>query len=101
LHEHGALCYKITKRGIFMIVTTANCVDGKSVTQYLGIVTGAVVFSLPGGNKAVARGWQTGVSEVTEALISEAEKAGADAIIAVEYIPHGSTLCAVGTAVKF
>ena len=84
-----------------MILTTSNCIEGRPASQYLGIVSSAVVFALPAGNKGVLRGWQTGVSEVNAILVSEAEKIGADAVVAVEYVPHGSTLCATGTAIKF
>lgn len=40
-----------------MIISTTNTIDGKIVTNYLGIVTGCVMAGFPGGAKAVQRGW--------------------------------------------
>ena len=83
-----------------MIITTAFNVEGKSVSEYLGVVSAAMVMVMPGGNKGVQRGWQTGVEGATELLKKQASDLGADAIIATRYEPHGTNICATGTAVK-
>ena len=70
-----------------MIITTSFTVEGRPVIEYLGIVSAAQVMALPGGNKGVQRGWQTGVE-------------GADAVIAARFEPFGSNICATGTAVR-
>ena len=70
-----------------MIITTSFTVEGRPVIEYLGIVSAAQVMALPGGNKGVQRGWQTGVE-------------GAVAVIAARFEPFGSNICATGTAVR-
>lgn len=83
-----------------MIITTAFNVEGKTVSEYLGVVSAAMVMVMPGGNKGVQRGWQTGVEGATELLKKQASDLGADAIIATRYEPFGMNICATGTAVK-
>ena len=83
-----------------MIITTAFTVEGKSVREYLGVVSAAMVMVMPGGNKAVQRGWQAGVDGTTNLLKQQAADLGADAIIAARFEPHGVNICATGTAVK-
>jgi uncharacterized protein YbjQ (UPF0145 family) len=88
------------KEVFFMIITTAFNVEGKTVSEYLGVVSAAMVMVLPGGNKGVQRGWQAGVEGTTELLKQQASDLGADAIIATRYEPFGMNICATGTAVK-
>ena len=83
-----------------MIITTAFTVEGKSVREYLGVVSAAMTMVMPAGNKGVQRGWQTGVEGATDLLTKQASDLGADAIIATRYEPFGSNICATGTAVK-
>lgn len=83
-----------------MIITTAYSVEGKNVREYLGVVSAAMVMVMPGGNKGVQRGWQSGVDGTTELLKHQAADLGADAVIAVRFEPFGSSICATGTAVK-
>ena len=40
-----------------MIITTTLSVEGRTVSEYLGIVSAAQVMVMPGGNKGVQRGW--------------------------------------------
>ena len=84
-----------------MIVTTSQNIEGKFATEYLGIVSGALVMALPGGNKAVQRGWQTAVEGVIAILEEQAAALGANAVIAVRFDSIGSQLCGTGTAIKF
>lgn len=84
-----------------MIITTAFNVEGKSISEYLGVVSAAMVMVMPGGNKGVQRGWQAGVEGATEILKKQAADLGADAVIATRYEPFGTNICATGTAVKF
>lgn len=83
-----------------MIITTSHTIEGRQISEYLGIVSAAQVFALPGGNKAVNRGWQAGVESVIPILKEEAQKLNADAIISVCFLAQGSSICATGTAVK-
>lgn len=83
-----------------MIITTSQTIDGRQITEYLGIVSAAQVMVLAAGNKGVQRGWQTGVDGVTEAMKQQAASLGADAVIAARFEPFGSNICATGTAVR-
>lgn len=83
-----------------MIITTAYSVEGRNVHEYLGIVSAAIVMVLPGGNKGIQRGWQSGVEGTIDILKKQASELGADAIIAARFDPFGSNICATGTAVK-
>ena len=40
-----------------MIITTTLSVEGRTVSEYLGIVSAAQVMVMPGGNKGVLAGW--------------------------------------------
>ena len=81
-----------------MIITTTLSVEGRTVSEYLGIVSAAQV--MPGGNKGVQRGWQAGVDGATEILLQQAASLGADAVVGVSYTPFGMNICATGTAVR-
>lgn len=83
-----------------MIITTSFTVEGRPVIEYLGIVSAAQVMALPGGNKGVQRGWQTGVEGNVAVLQQQAAELGADAVIAARFEPFGSNICATGTAVR-
>ncbi len=83
-----------------MIITTALSVEGRTITEYLGIVSAAQVMVMPGGNKGVQRGWQAGVEGATAILQQQAEGLGADAVIAARFEPFGMNICATGTAVR-
>jgi uncharacterized protein YbjQ (UPF0145 family) len=101
------------------IVTTANHVEGQTITQYLGIVRGIVVRStgigrgLIGGIRSIAGGNIPEYVAVCEEarehafriMIEHSTQMGADAIIAFRYdateFMQGSTeVLAYGTAVK-
>jgi uncharacterized protein YbjQ (UPF0145 family) len=102
-----------------IIVTTGNDVAGHDVVAYLGIVRGIVVRAtsigkgIIGGFKALGGGNIKEFIEVCEAarhdayqlMMSHAQEAGADAIIAMRYdageFTSGVTeVLAYGTAVK-
>lgn len=83
-----------------MIFTTSQTIDGRQITEYLGIVSAAQVMVLAAGNKGVQRGWQTGVDAMTEALKQQAASLGADAVVAARFEPFSSNICATGTAVR-
>lgn len=83
-----------------MVITTAFSVEGRSIVEYLGIVSAAQVMAMPGGNKGVQRGWQAGVDGATETLGQQAASLGADAVIGARFEPFGGNICATGTAVR-
>ena len=83
-----------------MIITTTLSVEGRTVSEYLGLVSAAQVMVMPGGNKGVQRGWQAGVDGATEILLQQAASLGADAVVGVSYTPFGMNICATGTAVR-
>jgi len=68
-----------------MIITTAYSVEGRSIKEYLGVVSAAMVMVLAAGNKGVQRGWQAGVQGTTEILKQQAAELAADAVIAIKY----------------
>ncbi len=87
-----------------MIISTTNTVDGKTVSQYLGIVSGCVIASFAGGAKATQRGWTSAVESAQKEMAAQAGSLGADAILGVKIDAHKSGvadyLCIIGTAVK-
>lgn len=83
-----------------MIITTAQSIEGRQISEHLGIVSAAVITALPGGNKATQRGWKAGVDDACNLLEQQAADLGADAVIAVSMQLQGMNLCAIGTAVK-
>lgn len=86
-----------------MIVTTTMTVEGKTVSQYLGLVSGCVIMALPGGNKMVQKGWSNAVESATAAAVAQATELGADAIIGVTVNAHKAGvdyMYVSGTAVK-
>lgn len=83
-----------------MILTTSQTIEGRQITEYLGIVSAAQVMVLAAGNKGVQRGWQTGVDATAETMKQQAAGLGADAVVAARFEPFGSNICATGTAVR-
>lgn len=87
-----------------MVISTTSTIDGKTVSQYLGIVCGCVVAGFPGGVKAVQRGWTTAVEGAQKEMVSQATNLGADAILGVKIDAHKSGVAdyvyITGTAVK-
>lgn len=102
-----------------MIVTTTNSLDGKTVEEYLGIVSGEAIM---GAN--VVRDFLAGISDIIggrsgayenklaegreiaiKEMMDKARKLGANAVIGVdldfETLRDGMMMCiATGTAVK-
>ena len=102
-----------------MIVTTGMDVDGRQVTQYLGVVRGIVVRAtgigrgIVGGIKSIAGGnieeWtvvcEAARMEAFNRMVQHAHEIGADAIIAMrydatEFSQTATEVLAYGTAVK-
>lgn len=105
-----------------MIVTTTNVVEGKSISEYLGVVRGIVVRTptikqgFSGGFKSLVGGKNQAYTEMCEAtrqeayaqMISHAEDMNADAIVGVMYDgshvhaeQNAIEILCYGTAVKF
>ncbi len=102
-----------------VIVTTGNEVEGRSITDYLGVVRGIVVRSptitqgilgglkqFVGGNiEQYANVCETAREEAYQRMVRHAERRGADAVIgmrydATEFAPSTTEVLAYGTAVK-
>lgn len=102
-----------------MLVATTNDLPGYKVTEYVGLVRGitvrsrSVIGNIGGGIQAIFGGnlsiytnlAETARQEALNLLIEHAQKAGANAIIAMRYdaneIMEGITeVLAYGTAVK-
>lgn len=83
-----------------MIITTSQNIEGRQISQYLGIVSTAVITAMPGGAKSTQRGWKAGVDDACKLLEQQAADLGADAVIAVSMQIQGMNLCTIGTAVK-
>lgn len=102
-----------------MILVTTEKVEGKEITESLGLVKGCVVQSkhigkdLLAGFKTIVGGEIEGYTEMlnearqiaTDRMIKEAEAMGADAIVGVRFgsssvMEGASEMLAFGTAVK-
>lgn len=108
-----------TEKNETLIVTTSNDIEGRQISDYLGIVRGLVVRSpsigqgLVGAFKSMGGGNIDEWSKVCEAarhdaytrMIEHAQHLGADAIIgmrydATEFMQGATEVLAYGTAVK-
>lgn len=102
-----------------MLVVTSNDIPGKTITETLGLVKGEMVQSkhvgkdflagmknfIGGEVKSYTKMIKEARQEATDRMIEEAEKLGADAVIAVRYGSSGvmqgaAEVIAYGTAVK-
>ena len=102
-----------------MIICTTDKVEGKTITETLGLVKGTIVQSkhigrdVMAGLKTIVGGEIKGYTEMlnearntaTERMIEEAKQLGADAIVGVRYGTSEATqgaaeIFAYGTAVK-
>lgn len=83
-----------------MIITTVDSIEGRTVTEYLGLVSAATVFPTLGGTKMLSNSAITVTNALTEALKKNAAAMKADAVIGLRFVMQGSTLIATGTAVK-
>lgn len=102
-----------------MIITTANDVPNRKVTEVLGVVRGIVVRapsigqgllgglkSIVGGNiESYARVCEKAREDSFERMVAHAEELGADAIIAVrydatEFAQNTTEVLSYGTAVR-
>ena len=87
-----------------MTITTTPAIEGKQIAEYLGIVSGCVMFAVPGGTKMIQRGWSAGMEAVTAEIAKQAAELGADAIVGMKADAYRSGMCdylhATGTAVK-
>ena len=102
-----------------MLVVTSNDIAGKTITDTLGFVKGEIVQSknvgkdflagmknfVGGEVKSYTKMIKEARQEATNRMIEEAEKLGADAIIAVRYgtsgvMQNAAEVIAYGTAVK-
>lgn len=88
-----------------MIVTTTPSVEGKRITEYLGVVAANEPLAVNLGGKGLQRAWNNSFKTLQSELISQASALGADAIVGFKadtYKPDSSdTIYATGTAVKF
>ncbi|HEY7017214.1 MAG TPA: YbjQ family protein [Gaiellaceae bacterium] len=102
-----------------MLITTANDLPGYEITETLGEVFGLTVRSrnigsqIGAGFKSLVGGELRGMTkalvdsrvQVTERMVEEAERKGADAIVAMRFDTsemggNWTEICAYGTAVK-
>ncbi len=102
-----------------MIVTTANNVEGRTISEYLGVVRGIVVRSptiaqgimgglkqFIGGNiEAYTQACEQARQEAFQRMVQHAQAIGADAIIAMrydatEFVQNTTEVLAYGTAVR-
>jgi uncharacterized protein YbjQ (UPF0145 family) len=102
-----------------MLITTANDLPGYEITETLGEVFGLTVRSrnvgsqIGAGLKSIVGGELKGMTkalvdsrvQVTERMVEEAEKKGADAIVAMRFDTsemggNWTEICAYGTAVR-
>lgn len=87
-------------RGIIMFLTTTDNIQGKSVTEYLGIVASVILTVMPGGNKMMGNAIDNFTKQAQEDLERKAAKLGADAVIGLKFTTQGNNFMLLGTAVK-
>ena len=83
-----------------MILATTDNVQGKNVTEYLGIVASVILTVLPGGNKMMGNAIDNFTRQAQEDLERKASKLGADAVIGLKFATQGNNFMLLGTAVK-
>ena len=64
-----------------MFLTTTDNIQGKNVTEYLGIVASVILTVMPGGNKMMGNAIDNFTKQAQEDLERKAAKLGADAVI--------------------
>lgn len=67
-----------------LIVTTTPNVDGRSISQYLGLVSGTVLALVGIASKGHQKWWDPAIKSAQEFMESQAKDLGADAIVGVK-----------------
>lgn len=83
-----------------MFLTTTDNIQGKKVTEYLGIVASVILTVMPGGNKMMGNAIDNFTKQAQEDLERKAAKLGADAVIGLKFTTQGNNFMLLGTAVK-
>lgn len=83
-----------------MFLTTTDNIQGKNVTEYLGIVASVILTVMPGGNKMMGNAIDIFTKQAQEDLERKAAKLGADAVIGLKFTTQGNNFMLLGTAVK-
>lgn len=83
-----------------MFLTTTDNIQGKNVTEYLGIVASVILTVMPGGNKMMGKAIDNFTKQAQEDLERKAAKLGADAVIGLKFTTQGNNFMLLGTAVK-
>lgn len=83
-----------------MFLTTTDNIQGKNVTEYLGIVASVILTVMPGGNKMMGNSIDNFTKQAQEDLERKAAKLGADAVIGLKFTTQGNNFMLLGTAVK-
>lgn len=84
-----------------MLITTTDCVEGRTVSKYLGLVSTVVLAQFPGGGKMMNASLEKQMEEANERLTEKAKSLGADAIIGLRHSGIGNNHVFIGTAVNF
>ena len=88
-----------------MIITGTPSIEGKRITEYLGVIGANEPLTLNLGGKGHKKAWNTSFTNLQNELIAQATALGADAIVcfnAGSYKPDSiDVIYATGTAVKF
>lgn len=91
-------------KDITITITTTPSLEGKTITEYLGIVSGCGIYMLPGGNKMIQAGWSGGVQEALLNMQEQANELSADAVVGLTVNAYKSGgydyVQTTGTAVK-
>ena len=83
-----------------MFLTTTDNIQGKNVTEYLGIVASVILTVMPGGNTMMGNAIDNFTKQAQEDLERKAAKLGADAVIGLKFTTQGNNFMLLGTAVK-
>lgn len=83
-----------------MIISTTDYIEGRTVSEYLGLVSVVVLAQFPGGSKWMNSALEKQMGEAHEQLEVKAAALGADAIIGLRHSGIGTNHVFIGTAVK-
>ena len=83
-----------------MILTTTDSVQGKNITEYLGLVSAATAVMVTGSHKMMTNTMCIHAQNLQDELGRKAAEMGADAVVGIKYAAVGGNHFLIGTAVK-
>lgn len=85
-----------------MIISTTDNIEGKKISEYLGLVSSSSFILAGGFPKKVNEKWSEVISKCQAEIVAQAAKMNADAIVGVTMGAFPDTFVYMtGTAIKF